>query len=221
MKLRIDLKIIAVILIFLFTGQLKGYCVIMFFCFLHELGHIIVANFFKMKVEKIEILPCGFSSTFSVKLNLNSKNYELKKILVALGGPIVSLMLVILSQYVKFYGITQQEAMYSNLLILLFNLLPLYPLDGGRILKGILNMKLGNIKAEYIVDKISSITIILVTIISSIAVYYFKNVAIFLVCIFLWNVIFGDEFKRNFQLNSIKNKKDRKALIFYGENSKI
>ena len=221
MKLRIDLKIIAVILIFLFTGQLKGYCVIMFFCFLHELGHIIGANFFKMKVEKIEILPCGFSSTFSVKLILNSKNYELKKILVALGGPIVSLMLVILSQYVKFYGITQQEAMYSNLLILLFNLLPLYPLDGGRILKGILNMKLGNIKAEYIVDKISSITIILVTIISSIAVYYFKNVAIFLVCIFLWNVIFGDEFKRNFQLNSIKNKKERKALIFYGENSKI
>ena len=221
LKLRIDLKIITVILIFLFTGQLKGYCVIMFFCFLHELGHIIVANFFKMKVEKIEILPCGFSSTFSVKLNLNSKNYELKKILVALGGPIVSLMLVILSQYVKFYGITQQEAMYSNLLILLFNLLPLYPLDGGRILKGILNMKLGNIKAEYIVDKISSITIILVTIISSIAVYYFKNVAIFLVCIFLWNVILGDEFKRNFQLNSIKNKKERKALIFYGENSKI
>ena len=221
LKLRIDLKIITVILIFLFTGQLKGYCVIMFFCFLHELGHIIVANFFKMKVEKIEILPCGFSSTFSVKLNLNSKNYELKKILVALGGPIVSLMLVILSQYVKFYGITQQEAMYSNLLILLFNLLPLYPLDGGRILKGILNMKLGNIKAEYIVDKISSITIILVTIISSIAVYYFKNVAIFLVCIFLWNIILGDEFKRNFQLNSIKNKKERKALIFYGENSKI
>ncbi len=221
LKLRIDLKIIAVILIFLFTGQLKGYCVIMFFCFLHELGHIIGANFFKMKVEKIEILPCGFSSTFSVKLILNSKNYELKKILVALGGPIVSLMLVILSQYVKFYGITQQEAMYSNLLILLFNLLPLYPLDGGRILKGILNMKLGNIKAEYIVDKISSITIILVTIISSIAVYYFKNVAIFLVCIFLWNVILGDEFKRNFELNSIKNKKERKALIFYGENSKI
>ena len=221
LKLRIDLKIITVILIFLFTGQLKGYCVIMFFCFLHELGHIIVANFFKMKVEKIEILPCGFSSTFSVKLILNSKNYELKKILVALGGPIVSLMLVILSQYVKFYGITQQEAMYSNLLILLFNLLPLYPLDGGRILKGILNMKLGNIKAEYIVDKISSITIILVTIISSIAVYYFKNVAIFLVCIFLWNIILGDEFKRNFQLNSIKNKKERKALIFYGENSKI
>ena len=203
LKLRIDLKIITVILIFLFTGQLKGYCVIMFFCFLHELGHIIIANFFKMKVEKIEILPCGFSSTFSVKLILDSKNYEFKKILVALGGPIVSLMLVILSQYVKFYGITQQEAMYSNLLILLFNLLPLYPLDGGRILKGILNMKLGNIKAEYIVDKISSITIILVTIISSIAVYYFKNVAIFLVCIFLWNVIFGDEFKRNFQLNSI------------------
>ena len=127
MKLRIDLKVILVLIIFLFTRQLQTYFVIMFFCFLHELGHIGIAQILKMKLDKLEILPCGFSSTFSVKLILNSKNYELKKILVALGGPIVSLMLVILSQYVKFYGITQQEAMYSNLLILLFNLLPLYP----------------------------------------------------------------------------------------------
>lgn len=66
--------------------------------------------------------------------------------------------------------------------------MPLYPLDGGRIIKGILNIGLGEEKSDFITNKISVLTIIILTILSSVAVYYFKNIAIFLVCIFLWIV---------------------------------
>ena len=207
MKLRIDLKIIVVILIFLFTGQLKTYCIIMFFCFLHELGHIITAKLFKMRIEKIEILPCGFSASF---FSYNSSGFpnifSMQELLVALAGPIVSLILALSFQYIddtNFTIVTKQEIVYSNILILIFNLLPLYPLDGGRILKNILNIKLSRNNTENIINKVSSVTIILLTIVSSIAVYYFKNIAIFLVCIFLWNIILSNKLKKNVKLDSI------------------
>ena len=207
MKLRIDLKIIAVILIFLFTRQLKTYCIIMFFCFLHELGHIITAKLFKMRIEKIEILPCGFSASFfSYNSSGFPKNFSMQELLVALAGPIVSLILALSFQYIddtNFTIVTKQEIVYSNILILIFNLLPLYPLDGGRILKNILNIKLSRNNTENIINKVSSVTIILLTIVSSIAVYYFKNIAIFLVCIFLWNIILSNKLKKNAKLDSI------------------
>ena len=207
MKLRIDLKIIVVILIFLFTGQLKTYCIIMFFCFLHELGHIITAKLFKMRIEKIEILPCGFSASFfSYNSSGFSKSFSMQELLVALAGPIVSLMLALSFQYIddtNFTIVTKQEIVYSNILILIFNLLPLYPLDGGRILKNILNIKLSRNNTENIINKVSSVTIILLTIVSSIAVYYFKNIAIFLVCVFLWNIILSNKLKKNVKLDSI------------------
>ena len=211
LKLRIDLKIILVLIIFLFTGQLQIYFVIMFFCFLHELGHIGIAQIFKMKLDKLEILPCGFSSSFYYKSSSNEETstntwlpaYE---IVVAMAGPIVSLILAISFKYLDYIKISdtlRQEIVYSNILILIFNLLPLYPLDGGRILKNILCIRLGEIKSEYIMSKTSYIMIIILTIISSIAVYYFKNIAIFLVCIFLWNIILSDNLKRNVKFRSI------------------
>ena len=207
MKLRIDLKIIVVILIFLFTGQLKTYCIIMFFCFLHEFGHIITAKLFKMQIEKIEILPCGFSASFfSYNLSGVPKVFSMQELLVALAGPIVSLILALSFQYIddtNFTILTKQEIVYSNILILIFNLLPLYPLDGGRILKNILNIKLRGNNTDNIINKVSSVTIILLTIVSSIAVYYFKNIAIFLVCIFLWNIILSNKLKKNVKLDSI------------------
>ena len=184
LKLRIDLKIIVVILIFLFTGQLKTYCIIMFFCFLHEFGHIITAKLFKMQIEKIEILPCGFSASFfSYNSSGFPKGFSMQELIVALAGPIVSLILALSFQYIddtNFTILTKQEIVYSNILILIFNLLPLYPLDGGRILKNILNIKLRGNNTDNIINKVSSVTIILLTIVSSIAVYYFKNIAIFL-----------------------------------------
>lgn len=204
MKVRIDLKIIIFLIIFLITKQIKIYILIMFFCFLHEMGHIFVAQLLKMKVKKLEVLPCGFSSSFFSEMQLDEKNkWNIEKeIMIAMAGPIVSFLLAIFFQYVDIINISEairQKIVYSNMLILIFNLLPLYPLDGGRILNGLLKIKFTEQKANNITNKISEVMLIVFTIISSIAVYYFKNIAIFLVCIFLW----------------------QKVLIFCGENSKI
>lgn len=199
MKIRIDLKILIFFAIFYITNQIKIYIIIMFFCFLHELGHILVGIILKMRVEKIEIMPCGLSTSFRANLtdlNHKIKNgnlLELKKIIISIAGPILSLILVILLTYIDIPYVTRQDAIYSNLLIAIFNIIPLYPLDGGRMIEGILYIELGMEKSKSIIRNISKVTIIILTIISSIAVYYLKNIAIFLVCIFLWNMILQEK----------------------------
>ena len=145
-----------------------------------------------MKPEKLEIMPCGLSISFKVNpddLNFKIKKgnlLELKKILVAIAGPIVSLILAIVFTYIDPIYISKQDAIYSNILILLFNLIPLYPLDGGRIIKSILHIEFGGKLSKIFTNKISNIIMIILTLISSISVYYFKNIAIFLICVFLW-----------------------------------
>ena len=195
MRLRIDLKILIFLVLFYFTKQIEIYLIIMFFSFIHELGHLIIGLILKMKVEKLEVLPYGFSISFKINLqDINKKIgngniLELKKIVVALSGPIVSLIIALI--YLNFEPIylNKTDIIYSNILIALFNLIPIYPLDGGRIINGILYIKYGSIKSQILTEKISYITMIILTIISSISVYYFKNIAIFLICIILWMIV--------------------------------
>jgi len=191
LKIRIDLKILIFLIIFYFTKQIRIYLIVMFFSFLHELGHIIIGVILKKKIDKLEIMPFGLAVTFYT--TFDDKHYNIKEILVALAGPISSLILAILFNYIKLPYITKQEAVYANLLILLFNILPIYPLDGGRIIKCILHTKMGIIQTEDIINKISNITMIVLTVISSITIYYYKNIAIFLVCIFLWTIVLQEK----------------------------
>ena len=202
MRLRIDLKIFIFLTLFYFTNQIRIYLIIMLFCVIHEIGHIITGSLLKMKTEKIEIMPFGLSASFY--MNFNDKNFKIKEIIVSLAGPITSLALTILCSNINLRYITIEEAVYSNILILLFNLIPIYPLDGGRIIKGILHIKLGSIRTEEIMDKISYITITILTIISSVAVYYYKNFAIFFTCIFLWVIV-------------LKEKNDKTLAILQGK----
>ena len=78
------------------------------------------------------------------------------------------------------------QIIYSNLLLILFNLLPFYPLDGGRIVESVLHIICGKRKSEIYTNHISFITLIIITFITSISIFYIKNVAIFLIVIFLW-----------------------------------
>lgn len=118
---------------------------------------------------------------------------EIKKIFVALAGPITNIfvMLIVLQMNMNILGALM--ILYSNLLLILFNLLPIYPLDGGRVIKGIFHIFLGKRKAEKYSNHLSFVTLLLVTFIASIAVYQTENIAIFLIVLVLWGIFIKED----------------------------
>lgn len=195
MRFRIDLKIFIFLIIFYITKQIEIYAMIMFFALIHEFGHLIAGLLMGMKPEKIEIMPFGVS--ISVKINpkeYNSKikkgnKLEIKKIMVALAGPITNFIIILIVSNLKLDLIKTLLIVYTNFIIMIFNLLPIYPLDGGRILKGILYIIFGKRKAEKYTNIISNITVITITAILSILILYVHNIAILLIDIYLWYLL--------------------------------
>lgn len=65
-----------------------------------------------------------------------------KKIAIAFAGPLVNMFIAIIAFFMPKNILIQKELLvYANLLLAIFNLLPIYPLDGGRILKEIITIK--------------------------------------------------------------------------------
>lgn len=199
MRFRVDLKIFLFVILFYFTKQIEFYAMIMFFAILHEFGHLLAGLLLGMKPEKMEIMPYGVSIAFKLipedynKKIIHGNQLELKKILVALAGPITNMIIILIVLQMNINIFWALMIFYSNLLLILFNLLPIYPLDGGRMIKGILHMFFGKMKAEKYSNHISFIALIIVTFISSIAIYQAKNIAIFLIVLMLWGIFIKED----------------------------
>lgn len=199
MRSRIDLKIFIFLILFYLTNQIEIYALIMCFAILHELGHLLAGVLLGFKPDKIELKPFGLSIGFKLKLRDYNKKVkeanfiEVKKLIVASVGPITNLFIIFILNWIDINIYEKNMIIYSNLLLFLFNILPILPLDGGRILRGILYMNLGKSKAEKYTYNISFVSLIVLTVIASISILYLKNIAIFLGIILLWILYFKEE----------------------------
>ncbi len=199
MRFRIDLKIFLFLILFYFTKQIETYVLIIIFAIIHEIGHLIAGLCLGMKPDKMEIRPYGVSISFKIipkdynKKILKGNILEIKKILVAIAGPITNIIVILICNNIDMGLFLNLMIIYANILLILFNLIPIYPLDGGRILKGILYILFGKRKSEQYINFISFIVLIIITFISSIAILYLKNIAIFIIVIFLWGIYIRED----------------------------
>lgn len=169
----------------------------MLFALIHELGHIIAGILLGLKPSSLEIMPFGLRVSFDVKpKNYNKKVRRgtlltIKKLIIVMMGPITNFIFAIIYYIydIDFFGISREFVVYSNILIGVFNLIPIYPLDGGRILKNIVHIFYGIEDSYKFANSISNITIILLTFISSISILYFKNIAILIIIGYLWTLV--------------------------------
>ena len=195
MRFRIDLKIFIFLIIFYFTKQIEIYVYLMLFAFIHEIGHLIAGLALGMKPEKIEIMPFGFSLSFKTNVKDFNKKIKkgnilgIKKIIVAFAGPLTNLIIILIISHINIDIIKQLMIIYTNFLIFAFNLIPIYPLDGGRILKEFLHINFGIQKTEKMIFLISNIVLWVVSILIIILAIYTKNFAYVLVIGYLWLLV--------------------------------
>lgn len=104
---------------------------------LHEVGHLMILLILRKKVFDIEFGCMG------AKIKTESLSYA-EEILCAVSGPLINLLL-----YAIFLG---KDASFAacNLILALYNSLPVYPLDGGRVFKSVLCFFLSDLTAERI-----------------------------------------------------------------------
>jgi Zn-dependent protease len=166
--IRLDISLI--ILLFFFVSRhgsplygLAAGVALLLSITLHELGHSLVAMAFGCRVRDITLMMMGGCATL---LNMPRKAWQ--EFLVAAAGPAVSLLLGLFF-YMPHSGpmadFTKNEIGGLNLGLCSFNLLPAFPMDGGRILRAILQQFfMSRVKATWIAARIGQLVALLMAV---------------------------------------------------------
>lgn len=151
----------------------------------------------KIKPSSLTILPLGVSILFHTNCEDYNKKIKkgnilsIKKFFVALAGPLTNMILALFLFFISKWlpHVLVWKIIYANILLCLFNILPIYPLDGGRMLKNVLHIYLGLQKANAYSYFVSNFCMVTLTVLSSFLVLFAKNIAIFLIIIYLWILV--------------------------------
>ncbi len=139
---KINLLLIAFFSTFCILGYAVDILVIFFSLIVHELLHIVVAIKKGIKIKEIEFFPFGGLAKFEDFIGHNPT----QEMLICIAGPLINLIIAgiffITNIFIKHTYIVGY-IIKVNLCIGLFNLLPVLPLDGGRIFRAILACKFG------------------------------------------------------------------------------
>jgi Zn-dependent protease len=135
----------------LFIGALFAFVV------LHELGHALTAEQYGVRTRSILLLPIG-----GVAQMEGMPQEPIGEVAVALAGPAVNLVCAALLYPLAFAAGTLSAAgglfvmglFWANLTLALFNLIPAFPMDGGRVMRAILSSKLGRMRATELAARV-------------------------------------------------------------------
>jgi stage IV sporulation protein FB len=132
----------------------------LFLCvLLHEFGHILMARRFGIRTPDVLLLPIGGVARLE-----RIPEEPRQETLIALAGPAVTLGIIVLLYLglgltgdpvgwsARDFGSTTavKQLFYMNLLLLAFNLVPAFPMDGGRVLRAVLARRMNYVRATRI-----------------------------------------------------------------------
>lgn len=171
------------ILICLLCGYIKNIFIIFSICLIHELGHIFFIRIFKYEIMSVEILPFGGYTTTYQKINSNIN----KDLLISCGGFIFQLIFLIIIFIFKnsFNVITFHLFINYNFILILFNLIPIIPLDGNHIIHLLLEKFFSYRLSYYLNFFISLICLIIFTLVNYL--YNFDNY--FIITFLIYNIV--------------------------------
>ncbi|HUI31418.1 MAG TPA: site-2 protease family protein [Candidatus Acidoferrales bacterium] len=168
------------------------FCALIFVCVLfHELAHSLVARSYGLTIASIILSPIGGISQIT-----EIPRDPAKEVGITIAGPVSNFVIagVLLlfgksvDSSIQFSEITLQsgnmvvDLFWANVMLGLFNIIPAYPMDGGRILRGIIAMKKGYLEATRLAADVGKLFAI-----GFIIVGFFYNWWLILVGIFVFS----------------------------------
>ena len=159
--IKINFLLCILFTIIFFTGYLENVLLSFLVVLLHEGAHTVIARLLNYKIENIEIFPFGGVARIEETIVLDPRH----EMLIALAGPVFNFILVILAYQIDYFIQKPHELLnlfiYTNLIIGIFNLIPIIPLDGGRIIRAYLSFLIGVKRSTKIVVRISKVISVL------------------------------------------------------------
>lgn len=186
MKIEFHYTYILIALGFILTGYFHNLIVFTSIILIHELGHYIVAKLNKLNVEKIIIYPYGGLVKMNNLINISIN----KELFVAISGILFQSIFYLIIVYLHHQGIIREYIFnlftIYNKSILIFNILPIHPLDGSKIL----NLLLSKIFPFHLTNKLNIIvSIVTLMIIIYINYYNFNYTTLLILGVILDNII--------------------------------
>lgn len=195
---------IIVSFVLVYFGWFEEFLIYLLVLCLHEFSHYFVAKRFGYVLNKVVFMPYG--------AGLGGKNQIIlpkHEIIIALAGPVLNLILVLLTVCLWWaFPLTYAYTLtfvYSNLSLGIFNLLPVFPLDGGRVVVGLFSNKIKRIKAYKLMKITGVVFSVLFMMLFIFSVFIKVNLTYFFVSTFLFSSCFGNDFNIYFERSSVQN----------------
>ena len=148
---------------------------------LHELGHAVMARRWGVRTRHILLIPLG--GIASLEGMPKAPRAELA---VALAGPAVNLAIAAVLALVTnvtglaLFGLVD-GLMWANLSLALFNLIPAFPMDGGRALRALLAQRIGAQAATRLAVRLGRVVAVVMAVLG-----LFFNPMLILIAAFVW-----------------------------------
>lgn len=218
MKRKTKLYLLEFLILILLLSFSKNALIGYVWVLIHEVVHILVSKFYHIKLNKLKLHITGVS----VSSNNIDDLKDNEKVILYLSAPLFNLMCSIIffgiSRYYNFNWV--KICITINLALGIFNLLPSYPLDGGRILEIVINKKVIYKKAREIVVKVSFVIAAILMSLFILTIYIHKaNISLLISSILItYSAILEKRSTMYLMMGEIFRKKERLIQNQYIEN---